>query len=152
MRIGIADTTFARVDMAAAAIEVIRKENSSVEIERYTVPGFKGLAVASKKLIEEYGCDIVLAFGWVGGKEIDERCASEANIGLIQAELMTNKHILKVFFHEQEARDEAKQKEIALDRARKHVYNALMLLKGKEALTSLAGKGRRQGYGDAGAL
>src|SRR3989344_1974173 len=136
--------------MASAAIDVLRKENSSVEIERYTVPGFKDLPVAAKKLIEDFGCDIVLAFGWVGKEDIDERCASEANIGLIYAELMTNKHILKVFFHEQEARDEAKQKEIALERARKHALNALMLLKG--TLTPSAGKGKRQGYDDAGGL
>jgi riboflavin synthase len=150
VRIGIADTTFARVDMAAAAIEAIRAVNSSVEIERYTVPGFKDLPVAAKKLIEEKGCDIVLAFGWVGKEDIDERCASEANIGLIYAELMTNKHILKVFFHEQETFDEKKQKEIALERARKHALNALALLKG--TLTPSAGKGKRQGYDDAGGL
>lgn len=152
MRIGIADTTFARVDMAAAAIDAIHIENSSIEIERYTVPGFKDLPVAAKKLIEEHSCDVVLALGWVGKEDIDERCAHEANIGLIHAELMTNKHILKVFFHERETPDKEKQKEIALDRARKHAMNALMLLKGKEELVSLAGKGRRQGYEDAGEL
>ena len=50
--IGIADTTFARVDMARAAISVIKKE-SSAEIVRYTVPGIKDLPVAAKKLLEE---------------------------------------------------------------------------------------------------
>ena len=38
MKIGITDTTFARVDMAEIAIKVI-KENSDIEIVRYTVPG-----------------------------------------------------------------------------------------------------------------
>lgn len=151
MRIGIADTTFARVDMAAAAIEALQKEKM-VEIERYTVPGFKDLPVAARKLIEEYSCDIVLALGWVGKKEIDERCASEANAGLINAELLTRKHILKIFFHEQETSDEKEQKEIALDRSRKHAMNALALMKGKDALRAFAGKGRRQGYADAGEL
>lgn len=58
-RIGIADTTFARVDMGAAAISAIKKE-ASIEIVRYTVPGIKDLPVAAKKLIEEEGCEIVL--------------------------------------------------------------------------------------------
>jgi len=145
MRIGIADTTFSRIDMAKIAIEQLH----GYEIERYTVPGFKDLPVAAKKLIEEYNCDIVLAFGWVGKEDIDEVCANQASIGLIQAELMTNKHILKVFFHEKETQNEQKQKEIALDRAKKHTLNAIALLKGKEELTLSAGLGKRQGYDNA---
>lgn len=152
MRVGVADTTFARVDMASAAIGAISKENKTVEIERYTVPGFKDLPVAAKKLIDEHKCDIVLAFGWVGKEDIDEQCAHEANIGLIHAELATNTHILKVFFHERETSDEKKQKEIAVERARKHALNALALMKGKTELTRFAGKGRRQGGKDAGSL
>ena len=150
MRIGLADTTFARVDMASAAVEAIK--SSSVQFERYTVPGMKDLPVACKILIEKYKCDIVLAFGWVGKEDIDETCAHEANIGLIQAELLTNTHILKIFFHERETSDTNKQKDIALDRARKHALNAIALLEGKERLKSNAGKGKRQGYKDAGAL
>src|SRR3989338_266614 len=147
MRIGIADTTFARVDMGKIAVETFHKQKLKTKIERYTVPGFKDLPVAAKKLIEEYGCDIIIALGWVGKENIDERCAQEAGMGLINAELMTNKHILKVFFHEQEAPgDYKKQKKIATDRVEKHTLNALALLRGKEALSTFAGKGRRQGY------
>ena len=155
MRVGVADTTFARVDMAAVAVETLRKAHDSddgLEIERSTVPGMKDLPVAAKKLIEEQQCEIVLAFGWVGKEEIDEQCANEASTGLITAELMTNTHILKVFVHEREAGDEEKLQAIARDRAAKHALNALALLKGKEELTALAGKGRRQGGEDAGAL
>ena len=151
MRIGIADTTFARVDMAAVAMEAIRKESENVAFERYTVPGFKDLPVAAKKLIEERGCEIVLAFGWVGKEDIDETCASEANIGLINAELATNVHILKVFVHEREG-DEKKLVEIARDRVAKHALNALALVKGREELKQFAGKGRRQGGKDVGGL
>ncbi|MDI6640477.1 MAG: 6,7-dimethyl-8-ribityllumazine synthase, partial [Methanocellales archaeon] len=57
MRVGIADTTFARVDMGTIAMEEL-KRNASVRIERYTVPGVKDLPVAAKKLIEERNCDI----------------------------------------------------------------------------------------------
>src|SRR3989344_225074 len=151
MRIGIADTTFSRVDMASAAMDVLKKSHSAL-IERYTVPGFKDLPVASKILIEKYKCDIVLAFGWVGKEDIDETCAHEANLGLIQAELLTNTHILKIFFHERETSDTNKQKEIAIDRTKKHVLNAIALLEGKERLKSNAGKGKRQGYKDTGEL
>ena len=151
MKIGIADTTFARVDMGKVAVETIQK-NSSATVERYTVPGFKDLPVACKKLIEEHQCDIVLALGWVGKEAIDETCAHEANIGLIHAELMTNKHILKLFFHESETSDKDEQKKICIDRVKKHARNALELLKGKDALRQFAGKGRRQGYMDAGGI
>ena len=58
-KIGIADTTFARVNMAELAIDIIKK-NSEHEIERYTVPGFKDLPVACLKLFEDYNCDIVM--------------------------------------------------------------------------------------------
>ena len=59
-KIGIADTTFARVDMAGLAIGIIKK-NSDAEIIRYTVPGIKDLPVACKKLFEENKCDIIIA-------------------------------------------------------------------------------------------
>ena len=152
MRIGIADTMFARVDMAAVAIRTLESASKNVEFERYTVPGCKDLAVASKKLIEEHDCDIVLALGWVGGEDIDERCAHEANIGLINAELFTNVHILKVFIHERETQDESKLLQVATDRTEKHALNALSLLKGKNELTPFAGSGKRQGGKDAGSI
>jgi riboflavin synthase len=47
MKIGIADTTFARVNMGAIAIDELRK-NASVSLERVTVPGIKDLPVACK--------------------------------------------------------------------------------------------------------
>ena len=75
MRIGVADTTFARVDMASFAVETLLRADRKLQIEQYTVPGFKDLPVAAKKLIEEYHCDIVLAFGWVGKEDIDEVCS-----------------------------------------------------------------------------
>ena len=152
MRIGIADTTFARVDMGSIAINTLRAAYPAVEIERYTVPGFKDLPVAAKKLIEEYNCDIVLALAWIGSAAIDEVCAHEANIGLIHAELMTNKHILKMFVHSLEAEEKEELIKIATDRVQKHTLNALALLRGKETLTSGAGKGLRQGQEDKGEL
>ena len=151
MKIGVADTCFARVDMGRIAVQTIN-EACQAEIERYTVPGFKDLPVAAKKLIEEYGCDIVLAFGWIGDQQIDERCAHEASLGIIQAQLMTNKHILSCFVHSLESDDPEQLKEIAHDRARKHALNAIELAKSKTALTPQAGMGKRQGSEDAGPL
>ena len=48
VKIGIADTTFARYDMARVAVEEIESMTSKVEIVRYTVPGVKDLPVAAK--------------------------------------------------------------------------------------------------------
>ena len=103
--IGIADTTFARYNMGSAAIDEIQK-NVSLKIKRVTVPGIKDLPVAAKKLIEEEGCDIVMALGMPGAKEKDKMCAHEASQGLIMAQLMTNIHIIEVFVHEDEGKDE----------------------------------------------
>ncbi|MBS3116493.1 riboflavin synthase [Candidatus Woesearchaeota archaeon] len=152
MRIGIADTTFAQVDMAKFAIEAIRKADKSMQIERYTVPGFKDLPVAAKKLLEDYKCDIALAFGWAGPTELDEKCALEANIALMHTELAANKHILKVFVFASESKEISELISIAKDRSEKHALNALALLKGKEELTPFAGKGLRQGSKHRGSL
>ncbi|HIP58403.1 MAG TPA: riboflavin synthase, partial [Archaeoglobus profundus] len=46
-KIGIADTTFARIDMGKIAIDELRKI-CSLPYERYTVPGIKDLPVAAK--------------------------------------------------------------------------------------------------------
>ena len=51
--IGIADTTFARYDMAASAIDELQRTGTGFRIVRYTVPGVKDLPVACKKLLEE---------------------------------------------------------------------------------------------------
>ena len=104
MKIGVADTTFARVNMGAIAFDELKK-HASVAIERSTVPGIKDLPVACKKLIEERRCDIVIALGMPGGKEKDRLCAHEASQGLITCQLMTNTHIIEVFVHEDEAKD-----------------------------------------------
>ena len=151
MKIGIADTTFARVDMASFAIGIIKK-NSNAKIERYTVPGFKDLPVACKKLIENYKCGMVIALGMAGPKPIDKQCAHEASLGLQNVQLMTNKHVLEVFVHIDEAKTEKEIYEIAKNRAEKHALNALALLKGKTELTKYAGMGRRQGKEDEGPI
>jgi riboflavin synthase len=150
-KIGIADTTFARIDMASFAVEII-KNNSDAKITRYTVPGFKDLPVACKKLIEEDKCDIVMAFGMAGPMPIDKQCAHEASLGLQQAQLMTNKHILEVFIHADEAKKEKDLYQIAKNRSEKHALNALALLKGKTELLKYAGHGRRQGKNDEGQI
>ncbi len=150
-KIGIADTTFARVDMAKFAIGII-KRNSDAKIERYTVPGFKDLPVACKKLIEEDKCDIVIALGMAGKMPIDKQCAHEASIGLQTAQLMTNIHILEVFVHMDEAKKEKDIHNIAKNRAEKHALNALALLKNKTELTKNAGMGKRQGKNDEGPI
>ena len=152
MKIGIADTTFARIDMAQFVLQTLKKEAPKAEIERYTVPGFKDLPVACKKLIEEYHCDIVLALSMAGSAKIDEVCALEASNGLQQVQLMTNKHILNVMIYTSEKKNEKGLFELAKDRTIKHTQNALQLLKGKTALTPAAGQGKRQGSKDAGGI
>ncbi|NYT05433.1 MAG: riboflavin synthase [Methanomicrobiales archaeon] len=149
MKIGIADTTFARVNMGAVAIDEL-KRHASLAIERSTVPGVKDLPVACKKLIEERRCDLVIALGMPGGKEKDRLCAHEASQGLILCQLMTNRHIIEVFVHEDEAEDDRELAWLAEQRTREHVVNAVRLLLAPDSLTREAGTGQRQGFGDAG--
>jgi len=112
----------------------------------------KDLPVAAKKLIEEVGCDIVLALGMPGKEEIDKICAHEASTGLIQVQLLTNKHIVEVFVHEDEAKDEKELAWLAERRSREHAVNAYDLVFRPERLASNAGKGLRQGFEDAGQI
>ena len=149
MRIGVADTTFARVDMGRFAVDELKK-HASVSIERATVPGIKDLPVACKKLIEERGCELVMALGMPGAAEKDRACAHEASQGIILAQLMTNRHIVEVFVHEDEAKDARELAWLAERRTREHAVNAVKLLGSPQALQREAGTGQRQGFPDAG--
>jgi len=151
-KIGIVDTTFARHDMAKAAIDELQSESTGFKIIRYTVPGMKDLPVACKKLFEEQDCDIVMALGMPGPKPIDKQCAHEASMGLIQTQLLCNKHIIEVFVHEDETEDEKKLAWLAEQRTREHALNVLDLLFKPENLSKNVGKGLRQGFEDAGSL
>lgn len=151
-RIGIVDTTFARYDMARDAVSEIKSMVGGAGIVRRTVPGIKDLSVAAKKLIEEEGCELVMAFGMSGGKEIDKVCAHEASTGLISAQLMTNTHIIEVFVHEDEAKTENELAKLCENRAREHAVNAVNLLYFPDRLRRQAGTGQRQGFADAGAV
>jgi len=152
-RIGVVDTTFARVDMASHVIDVIKSSIPDAKIIRYTVPGIKDIPVAAKKLLEEEGCDIVITLGWVGKTFTDKLSYLALSIGLINVQLMTNKHIIDVTVHEDEAEDEKELYRIAVERSRKHAENLVALLtRGGEALTKKAGRGIKQGYPDAGPI
>ena len=150
--IGIADTTFARYDMGTSAIDELKSNRTGFKIVRYTVPGIKDLPVACKKLFEEQNCDIVIALGMPGSKPIDKQCAHEASTALIQTQLICNKHILEVFVHEDEGKDDNELAWLADRRAREHAINALDLLFKPEGLIKKAGKGLREGFEDAGPL
>ena len=152
MKIGVADTTFARVDMGSIAIDELKKVGTGFRIERYTVPGVKDLPAACKKLFSERGCDLVMALGMPGAQEIDKVCAHEASTGLIQLQLMIGKHVIEVFVHEDEAKSEKELKFLTDRRVREHALNAYRILFKPEELTKLAGTGQRQGFNDAGQL
>jgi riboflavin synthase len=151
-KIGIADTTFACFDMAKSAINELQSYATGFKILRYTVPGMKDLPVACKKLFEESECDIVLALGMPGAMPIDKQCAHEASMGLIQTQLLCNKHIIEVFVHEDEAKNEKELAWLTERRVREHALNVLDLLFKPESLTKNAGKGLRQGFEDAGII
>jgi riboflavin synthase len=151
-RIGVADTTFARVDMGSFAIDELKKTGTGFRVERYTVPGVKDLPVAAKKLFDERECDIVIALGMPGANDIDKVCAHEASTGLIHVQLLVNKHVIEVFVHEDEAKNAKELAWLAERRSREHAVNAYDLLFRPERLSKNAGKGLRQGFEDVGPI
>jgi riboflavin synthase len=150
--IGVVDTTFARVDMAKAVISELEMLGTGFRIKRYTVPGIKDIPVACKRLFTQHNCDIVIALGMPGAAEIDKMCAHEASMAIQMVQIMTEKHIIEVFVHEDEAKDEKELAWLAEQRAREHARNVYALLFRPEELTKYAGKGLRQGYPDVGAI
>ncbi|MBS3110225.1 riboflavin synthase [Candidatus Woesearchaeota archaeon] len=150
MKIGVADTTFSRVDMFAFVEQAFSQVGKRIIIERYTVPGVKDLPLACKRLLQHHNCDIVMALGMVGPEPIDKQCSHEASMAIQQVQLMADRHILEVFVHMDEAKDDKDLHNLAKNRASKHALNAIELLKGKTALSPYAGTGRRQGRNDAG--
>ena len=95
MRIGICDTTFARFDMASAAIDELKKNAYDLKIIRETVPGVKDLPVTAKILIEEENCDIVMALGMPGPMEKENRAREHAQ------------NLIKMMYHRKAMRKEA---------------------------------------------
>jgi riboflavin synthase len=152
IKVGIADTTFARVDMGAMAIDEMEQTMSKIEIIRYTVPGMKDLPVASLKLFQEHECEIVMAIGMPGPETIDKTCAHEASTGLIRVQLMTGKHVIECFVHEDEAETPDELYKLCENRAREHAQNVIKLIFDRNWLIKHAGKGLRQGHPDAGPL
>jgi len=153
--IGVVDTMFARYDMGAEALDELAAcpgFGTSFDVVRRTVPGFKDLGVAAKRLIEQEDCRIVVALGMPGKAAIDQVCAHEASQGIMLAQLMTSTHVLEVFVHEDEEDDPAKLARVCVNRARKHARNAYWMLYEPERLTRSAGRGVRQGYEDAGPI
>ncbi|WP_276929222.1 riboflavin synthase [Ferroplasma acidiphilum] len=148
--IGIVDTTFARYDMASSAIDELYKTGTGFDIKRYTVPGIKDTPVAALKLFSEYNCDLVMAFGMPGPMPVDKMSAQIASTGLMEVQLKTMKHILEVFVHEDEARDDRELAWLCDNRSREHAVNAYYLLFDPEKLTENAGNGLRQGFEDRG--
>ncbi len=154
-RIGVVDTMFARYDMGAEALSELAEcpgHGTTFEVVRRTVPGFKDLGVACKRLIEQDGCRIVVALGMPGKAAIDQVCAHEASQGIMLAQLLTSTHILEVFVHETEEEDPSALAAVCVNRARKHARNAYWMLYEPEQLVRNAGRGVRQGYEDAGPL
>jgi riboflavin synthase len=152
VKVGIVDTMFARVDMAAFAIDEIVRKYPGTKIVRSTVPGVKDLAAGCVILDKKEKCDVYLALGMVGKETIDTQCGHEASIGIQMAKMQMKKHIVEVFVHEWEGRNEKELHSVFENRTRKHAVNAVLLAGAPEELAKFAGKGVRQGKNDVGQI
>lgn len=88
--------------------------------------------------------------GHVGSAEIDAQCAHEASLGIQMAKMLTTKHIIEVFVHENEANTQEEFESICINRIKKHLHNAIKIVLDPSSLVKNAGKGLRQGKGDEG--
>jgi riboflavin synthase len=151
-RYGVVDTTFSTVDMGRIAVETLQGLGiHPSRVVRKTVPGFKDLAVAALNLVQKDGCAIVVACGMPGPEPIDKQCGHEASLAIGQAQLMAGAHILEVFVHMDEARDDAELIALCRNRVAEHAVNAYWLLEQPEEIVKRAGTGQRQGFADVGA-
>ncbi len=123
-RIGIADTTFARVDLASPAVRALQGAGTGFRIVRRTVPGIKDLAVACRQLFLEDGCDLCLALGMPGPAELDRSSALTASLGLQMVGALEGKPIVECFVYESEATDARTLDRLARRRAEEHALNA----------------------------
>ena len=151
-RIGVADTTFARVDMAGYATRTMNRSGSGFMIVRRTVPGIKDLPVACRQLFAHEKADLCLALGMPGKAEYDKVCAHEASLGLMFTGVLEAKPIVECFVFEGEADGPKELETLARRRAEEHALNALDLLFHPDRLKRRAGEGLRQGFADAGAV
>ena len=149
-RIGVVDTTFARVDMAGYAVRTLQGAGTGFRVVRRTVPGIKDLPVACRRLFHEEGVDLCLALGMPGKAEYDKTCAHEASMGLIFTGVLEVKPIVECFVFEGEATGPKELESLARRRAEEHALNAFQMLFHPEALGRHAGEGLRQGFADAG--
>jgi len=146
----VVDTTFSTVDMGGVAVDTLRGLGVPADrIHRVTVPGFKDLAVACKRLIEQ-GCSIAIACGMPGPEPIDKQCGHEASLAIGQAQLLTSTHILEVFVHMDEAKTDAELIAVCKNRVAEHAVNAYWLVEKPVELVKRAGTGQRQGFADVG--
>ncbi|MCI4338862.1 MAG: riboflavin synthase [Thermoplasmata archaeon] len=149
-KVGVADTTFARVDMAGYAVRALHAAGTGFRVVRRTVPGIKDLPVACRQLFLEEHVDLCLALGMPGKAEYDKTCAHEASLGLLFTGVLEAKPIVECFVFEGEAKDARELETLARRRAEEHALNAYAMLFRPQVLARRAGEGLRQGFADAG--
>jgi len=148
-RIGVVDTTFARVDMASYAVKALHSQGTGFKVVRDTVPGIKDLPVACRRMFLD-GADLCLALGMPGKAEYDKTCAHEASLGLLFASVLEGKPVVECFVFEGEASGAKELAALARRRAEEHALNAYAMLFRPRDLARRAGEGLRQGFPDAG--
>jgi riboflavin synthase len=151
-RIGVVDTTFARVDMARYAIDALQARGTGFRVLRRTVPGIKDLPVAARRLFLDDGCELVLVLGMPGKAEYDKTCAHEASLGLLFAGVLEAKPVIECFVFEDEAASPKELEQLARARAEEHALNAFEMLYRPQDLARRAATGQRQGFADVGAV
>ena len=109
--------------MASSAIDELYSMGTGFTVVRYTVPGIKDIPVACKILFEDYECDIIMALGMPGPMPVDKMSAQIASTGIMEVQLEEKRHIIEVFVHEDEAKDDKELAWLSDKRTREHAIN-----------------------------
>jgi riboflavin synthase len=69
-----------------------------------------------------------MALGMPGGNNQDKICSHEASQGIMMAQLMINEHIIEVFVHGNEAKDDVELAWLLEQRTHEHAVNVVLML------------------------
>lgn len=151
-RYGVVDTTFAIVNMGVRACDQLLYHGVPDDHIHYlTVPGFKDLGAAARRLLDG-GCDIVVCCGMAGPEPVDKQCAQDASFGMQLCQQHAGKPVLEVIVHMDETDDPRELLGVVDNRVREHATNAYWMMQAPRELMQRAGTGQRQGFEDVGPL
>lgn len=138
--LGVVDTVNSRYDAGAHAERILGDERG-VTVRRETVPDCSNLPLGCKRLVEDAGCDLVLALSVLENRRLPKTALRATYDKLLDVETETDTPILKVFAYEDEMRSADDVLELVENRIASYCADALAVVDESTDLTDAAGRG-----------